>query len=1014
MSELILQALMQLFAIGAALERLTQQSRSEVENFLRQQVSLQRIPEYLRLFDEYMEKFSGGTEDATRAKKKIAFSSVRALRICTEINKELNTRQKYIVFIRLAEFMNSSELEITEPEIEFLDTVANVFNIEPEEASLCQLLASRKSTPSDFDSPLVLSVTAELRHHYTKAHQHLHPDVDGQMLFLYLRHANIFFLRYIGQDALQANGQPVDQARITVLSQGAVIRSTKLLPLYYRDLVRPFLSTDADESFRFSVKEVEYVFPNGKKGLHNISFNVNSGNLCGIMGSSGAGKSTMLGVLNGSARPTSGQILINGNDLYADKKFAEGLIGNIPQDDLLIEELTVFQNLFYNTKLCFGDLSDEEITTKVNDVLDSLGLYEIRDLRVGNVLNKTISGGQRKRLNIGLELVREPSILFVDEPTSGLSSRDAENVMDLLKQLALSGKLVFVVIHQPSSDIFRMFDQLLMLDTGGYPVYFGNPSDALIYFKRQVHLTDAEQAECPVCGNINPEQLFNIIELHEVDEFGRATGNRKITPSEWNELYRQHNEIRHQESSKTELKVKTYRKARPFKQWKIFFTRDFLSRISNRQYILINLLEAPALALILGFILRYSSSTKGYELLTNPNLPAYLFIGVIVALFLGLSVSAEEIIRDRKISQREKFLHLSKTGYLLSKVCLLFLISAIQTASFVIIGNAIMGIHDMNFTFWIILFSTSCFANLLGLNISAALDSAVTVYILIPFLLIPQILLSGVFARFDKLHPWINSQEGVPLIGNVMTSRWAYEALAVEQFANNPFEQRFFDYDAKMSRATYKKDWWISALRERLDKAERLVQSSVSGPELEIPLNVLRHELSSEESFSASKANYFESNLRPGKLTPAVIANTRSTFDALRDYYIEEFNKANEAKEKVIASMTSTPDDEKEFRRIKNRYENESLSDAVRNSTQSERLIVTDEKIIQRFEPIFHYNTSERMFGAPLYSSVKNTPAGKQSTTPVNLMVIWTMTLILYITLRLDSFRWVLNLFSKK
>ena len=286
-------------------------------------------------------------------------------------------------------------------------------------------------------------------------------------------------------------------------------------PLYFSNIIRNFLVSGEQETFRFSVNELEYVFSNGKKGLHSLSFSVESGTLAGVMGGSGAGKSTLLNILNGSNPPTSGTIQVNGADLFRKDGKHQGLVGNIPQDDLLIEELTVFQNLYYNTRLCYGDLGDIEIRKKVDDVLDSLGLNEIKDLRVGNVLNKTISGGQRKRLNIGLELVREPSILFVDEPTSGLSSRDAENVMDLLKQLALSGKLVFVVIHQPSSDIFRMFDQLLMLDTGGFPVYYGNPSDAMIYFKRQVHLTDAEQSECPVCGNINPEQLFNILELHE-------------------------------------------------------------------------------------------------------------------------------------------------------------------------------------------------------------------------------------------------------------------------------------------------------------------------------------------------------------------------------------------------------------------------------------------------------------------------------------------------------------------
>lgn len=1011
MSEKILQALMQLFAIGAALERLTLQSRSVVEGFLRQQVSLQRVDEYLRLFDEYMEKYSGSSDDITRTRKKIAFSSVRALRICTEINKELNTRQKYIVFLRLAEFMQSSELEITEPEKEFLETVANVFNISSEEYSLCQSLATSKSILKDFDSQNVLIVTARENIDIQNAHQLLHDDLDGIMIFLYLKNAGIFFLSYRGQDSFIANGQPIDNSRAAVITQGAVIRCSRLKPIYYRDIIRPFLSSNESDTFQFSARNIDYVFSNGKKGLHNINFTVNSGNLTGIMGGSGAGKSTLLNVLNGSMKPSSGQVLINGKNIY-EGNIAEGLIGNIPQDDLLIEELSVFQNLFYNTKLCFGELSDDAIQTKVLDVLDSLGLMEIKDLKVGSVLNKTISGGQRKRLNIGLELVREPSILFVDEPTSGLSSRDAENVMDLLKQLALSGKLIFVVIHQPSSDIFRLFDQLYMLDTGGYPVYFGNPADALIYFKRQVHLTDAEQSECSVCGNINPEQLFNIIELHEVDEFGKSTNNRKITPKEWNELYK-NIETANVEDSKLELSVKRNKKAGPFSQWKIFFTRDLLSKLSNKQYMLINLLEAPVLALVLGFILRYSSASD-YELISNPNLPAYLFICVIVSLFMGLSVSAEEIIRDRKIRQREKFLHLSKTSYFLSKVSLLFIISAIQTLCFVLIGNALMGIHDMNMTYWMILFTTSCFANLLGLNISAALDSAVTVYILIPFLLIPQILLSGVIVRYDKLHPLINCNEGVPLIGNVMTSRWSYEALTVEQFANNPFEKQFYSEEAAMSQATFKKDWWVAAMREKTDRLERMMLNKASKDSINVPITILKTELSSEPALLNSKKAVLVSQLTYENVNPGTITLLRSTMDELREFYIEKFNKANEAKERKIEGMTSGKDGEAGFLWMKNRYENESLEEMVRNSNQVERLVITDEKIIQRFEPVFHENPNESFSKAPMFSYSKNVFGNKTNTLYINILVIWLMSLTLYITLQFDIFRKVIELFSKR
>ena len=157
----------------------------------------------------------------------------------------------------------------------------------------------------------------------------------------------------------------------------------------------------------------------------------------------------------------------------------------------LIEELTVFQNLYYNARMCLDNLPETELTEVVNKTLTELDLYEIRDLKVGNTLNKVISGGQRKRLNIALELIREPTILFVDEPTSGLSSVDSEIVMNLLKEQTYRGKLVIINIHQPGSDIYKMFDKIMIIDKGGYQIFYGNPSEAIVYFKTMASFANA-------------------------------------------------------------------------------------------------------------------------------------------------------------------------------------------------------------------------------------------------------------------------------------------------------------------------------------------------------------------------------------------------------------------------------------------------------------------------------------------------------------------------------------------
>ena len=220
-------------------------------------------------------------------------------------------------------------------------------------------------------------------------------------------------------------------------------------------------------------------------------------------------------------------------------------------------------------------------------------------------------------------------------------------------------------------------------------------------------------------------------------------------------------------------------------------TRDVKSKLTNTQYLMINFLEAPVLAFILAYLVRFFNTdvdtNKGYVFGENENIPAYMFMSVVVALFIGLTVSAEEIIRDRKIRKRESFLNLSKGSYLWSKILIMFALSAVQTLTFVIVGNSVLGIKGMYTDYWMVLFTTSCFANILGLNISSAFNSAVTIYILIPFLIIPQLLLAGVVVKFDKLNPTLASQGSVPISGEVMASRWAFEALAVNQFKENAY-----------------------------------------------------------------------------------------------------------------------------------------------------------------------------------------------------------------------------------
>lgn len=1009
-----------MFAIIAKVDGINNTGRLIVQSFLKQQLNQEMVEQYLKIFDEYLEEYHKVSTRKEGAAKRTSLGSVKILKICSQINTELTQKQKVVVLVRLLEFIYSNN-DISPQELEFVTTVGETFNISDEEFKRAVDFVKSKSDVV-LDSPFLLVIdNKDSKPNFNVKHiKSVH--LEGQIRVLHIPSVGMYVMKYFGTDALYLNGQVLSQDKLYILTEGSSIRSPRVHPIYYSDIISRFLADTSKAKTTFVAEIEEYKFTTGKVGLRNVNIYEESGKLIGIMGGSGAGKSTLLNVLNGNETPSKGSVLINGINIHTEREKAEGIIGMIPQDDLLIEELTVFQNLFYNAKLCFDNLTDYEITERVNSVLTDLGLFEARNLKVGSPLEKTISGGQRKRLNIALELIREPAVLFVDEPTSGLSSRDSENIMDLMKELARKGKLLYVVIHQPSSDIYKMFDKMIILDVGGYPIYYGNPIDAIIYFKRLINHVKSDESECAECGNVNPEQIFNIIESKVLDEYGNLTRSRKISPAEWNEHYvEQIEKTLVKPTEQNNSVMSTLSIPNKFKQFKVFVTRDVLSKLANSQYMSINFLEAPLLGFILAFMVRYYdtdiANKTGYIFRENENMTAYLFMSVVVSLFIGMMVSAEEIIKDRKILKREKFLNLSRISYLFSKVTILFTLSAIQMIMFVLVANSLLSIHGMYFDYWFVLFTTACCANILGLNISASFNSAITVYILIPILLIPQLLLSGVIVPFDKLNPVLTTQKNVPFSGEVMTSRWAFEALAVNQYKNNEFEKQFYVFDKKMSIASFKKDYVIAKLKGKLDRLivsyndPKLKEENAS--DLFLIQSEIKKEMNSTKKFKCSVVDKLELS----KFNEEVANKTAEYLDAVQQYYIKAYNVASNDKDALISKITKK-DGSEAFLQIKNEYENESLSDLVKNAnTLEDKILESEGELIQRTDPIYLDPPSHTFLRAHFYAPRKAIFGKYFDTYWVNMIVIWSMTLFLVIALYFDLLKKLIdgaeNLVSK-
>ena len=992
MSEEILKALMQLFALITKQDGgISDQEIAYVKRFLVQQIGVDSSGEYLELFiaagkDKEQEGSVGAAPEET-GKLTSVLDSVRVLKICKKISKTINQRQKVVVLVRILELINS-EYKLTDQRLGIVRTVSDIFRIQKEEyESILTYVTSVH--PEEFNPSNHLALTAA-------------GEGSDDLIFLRVPSVELYFLKYLGEQEVFLNGLHIHPHIIYLFATGSSLRLPVGQPIYYSDVTTRFLSETARESISFEAEDLNYNFPGGIKGLQNISFSAHQGNLVGIMGSSGSGKTTLLNVLSGVYRPASGQVRINGKNLHTQQDQLTGVTGFVPQDDLLIEDLTVFENLYYNARFCFRQHSDKEIRTRVEETLSNLGLLDKKDLRVGSVMNKTISGGQRKRLNIALELIREPSVLFLDEPTSGLSSRDSENVMDLLRELTLKGKLVFVVIHQPSSELFKMFDQVVILDVGGRLTYFGNPVEAVTHFRKADNQVNAGVGECPVCGNANPEQIFNIMEALQVDEYGNYTDQRKVNPSTWEQIYREASGDKEPVHVPGTAPPSSLNVAGWFGQAFNYLRRDLRSKLNNRQYLMMTLLVSPVLAFILAFIVRYIAdpSSNNYIFRENENIPIYIFMALIVALFLGLIVSAEEIFRDRKILRREKFLNLSRSAYLTAKIGNLVAISAIQSLTFVLIANGILEIRYMTFSYWLALFSTAVCANMIGLIISSAFSSAVTIYIVIPLVMIPMMVLSGAMFSFEKLNRRITSVDKVPLIAELMPTKWSYEALMVHQFKNNEFERNFYEFEKRISYNNFRSAYLVPELEERLYNCSREFRETGQLVDHLEDLAVLRNEISRVSGLNRD-IRFRDADWEPMDFSEEMIDKITRFLGSMKQHYINRFSIANREKERYLGRLMK--DRRELYFSLLDRFHNESVSDQVKKIYEKNQIIEYNGRLYQRIDPIFLDPPPEGLGIRSHFFAPRKFFLGKYYDTFVfNMGFIWFLSAVLYLVLYFD------------
>ena len=956
MTDIILSSFLSLFALFGKEEKVDEsRARDLLENYLRHHFGIRKINTYLGLYLDMRGVYEMSDD--------LDIEAIVAS-ICDNLHGKIRISEEQMLLLRIMEFCGVKDRKVH---------------------PIFKIMAEKFNVPEQLFNDFIDFVCDKASDHVLL----LQPEgLGGQLKTLFLPTSGTLIFTYNGKDKVMLNDVPVLSGAYQVWLQSSVLKGQNGRPVYYSTILSEYNKKSGNgeedsQQVEFCGRDINFRFPNSDNGMHNLNFTLHSGELLAIMGGSGTGKTTLLSILNGSLIPQEGHITINGHDISEQK--AKDLIGFVPQDDLLIEELTVYQNLYYTAKLCFASLSKEEINRRVMKILKDLGLDSSKDLKVGSPINKFISGGQRKRLNIALELIREPAVLFLDEPTSGLSSADTEKVINLLKEQTYKGKLVVVNIHQPSSDVYKLFDRLWLLDKGGYPVFDGNPIDAITYFKEAANYADAETSACPTCGNVNPEIVLNIIDEKAINNSGETSDTRKMTPQEWHELYLKHQPAFSQPAL-TEVPASDLKKPGKFSQLAIFLRRNFKTKITNIQYLCIALLEAPVLAVICALLTRYAPP-EGYTVMDNKNLVSYFFMSVIVATFIGMSGSAEEIIKDRALLKREKFLQLSYGSYIWSKIIFMAGVSLIQTFLFILIGNTIMGLQGLFGTWWLILFATAFLANLTGLLLSQCLSSIVSIYISIPILLIPQILLCGLVVSFSDLTPK-STTGNVPLIGDLIPSRWSYEALAVTSFMDNQYEKPFFQLDkARQENQLYN----VGFLYELQSQLQTMNDEKKQGkPVNPTHLSVINTNLPILSEFCGMEPytgdNSYQSLYDYMKKAEKILAKRGNEFTLKKEALISAAIKA-QGKEAFLEQK-------------KDNY-NIKLEEFVTGADQGRMIDIVDDHLVPR-SGIIYLTPHNKLGRAPFYSSEKILGSWHIKTLWFNLGVILLMAIIATILLLTD------------
>ena len=756
MNRQTLSSILKLFAISA--NKCNSEDTNDIvlkfKTFLNKTIEDRYIEEYTAEFEKALEEY------ASFSNKRLSLNSVRLIRICNETSIRLTHDDRIQVLFYLDKLLYPAN----DQSEEFMQLVADIYEIG--ESTLGLIKSLHFESVNDCHSIFCNGKSA------------------GEFVVF---SENLAAIKSFGE--ISVNGQQIANGETELVGINSVVSTADHRKYYLKDLISLVKTSCSGNSFSLLLNDI-CIRRRGKTFFYPLTCEMKSGELIGIMGRSGSGKTTLLKAIAGAEKSYSGQIFKrseNGNSQFSRSY--------LPQANALIPLFTVKEHL--EQRLDFL----QESVNREGRIKQALQNVELEDF-AENIAAKSdgtswqISGGQQKRLVIAMEMLANPEVFILDEPTSGLSSTDSLKIVALLRKIASEGKVVIASIHQPDYETFMMFDKVLIIDDGGYPVFYGKPAASAEYFRSISGKIDKESL---IETHFNPGVILNMITetVHNADD---SSSQRITSPEEW---YAKFTAATESKLPQTDIKEVEHRKLNPFKsfasQLKFSFRCDFHNKLRTAMLFAI----PPAMTVAMSLITRFSHS-DGYAYFSNPNIPAWLMMMLITAFFIGLVLSAHEFIFLRQFHSNEHVIADKSTSLTLAKITKYIvhtgIISGLMTLPATAIESCMFLFPSMFATIWLLAFC-GCLTSMIS---SLFFRSISTVYLLIPIIVIPQMIFSGGLVQYDNFNKHFVKDCGMPFFANIMPIRWADEACMTEAYLVNPIEKEIFDAKVSLYEATAK------------------------------------------------------------------------------------------------------------------------------------------------------------------------------------------------------------------